>query len=125
MKGIVAALVAAPLAAGSPLFIDTIHSEAAPIVSSVNSEHVPDSYIVVFKDHVSKAGAEAHHAWVQDIHETGHNERLELRKRGLIDDIVAYAGLGHVYHMPGKLLGYSGHFDPATIEQVRASPDVE
>lgn len=125
MRGFTAALAALPLAAGSPLFIDTIHNEAAPIISSVNSKHIPNSYIVVFKDHVTKTAAEAHHLWVQDVHEGSHAERMELRKRGLIDEVESmFSGLKHTYHMPGKLLGYSGHFDDDVIEKVRMHPDV-
>ena len=125
MRGFVTALAALPLAAGSPLFIDTIHSDAAPIISSVNSKQIPNSYIVVFKDHVTKDGAEAHHSWVQSEHDDSHQARLDLRKRGLLEDAEAlFEGLKHTYHMPGKLLGYSGHFDDELIEKVRMHPDV-
>lgn len=125
MRGFLGLAALPALAAGSPLFIDTIHNEAAPIVSSVNSKHVPDSYIVVFKDHVTKGGAEAHHAWVQGVHDGTETERMELRKRGLLDNQESiFSGLKHTYHIPGKLLGYSGHFDADVIEKVRMHPDV-
>lgn len=125
MRGFITALAALPLAAGSPLFIDTIHHESAPIVSSVTSKHIPDSYIVVFKNHVTKDSAQAHHLWVQSVHDDSHKERMELRKRGLLDDTESiFSGLKHTYHM-NKFLGYSGHFDEATIEKVRSHPDVE
>lgn len=124
MRGLLGLAALPALAAGSPLFIDTIHNEAAPIVSSVNSKHIPDSYIVVFKDHVTKDAAEAHHMWVQGVHDE-HTERMELRKRGMVpDQDSVFSGLRHTYHMPGKLLGYSGHFDEDVIEKVRAHPDV-
>ena len=125
MRGFLGLAALPALAAGSPLFIDTIHNNAAPIVSSVNSKHVPNSYIVVFKDHVTRDAAEAHHSWVQSVHEDGHSERMELRKRGMVPDQESiFSGLKHTYHIPGKLLGYSGHFDEDVIEKVRKHPDV-
>ncbi|ETN40782.1 subtilisin-like serine protease pepC [Cyphellophora europaea CBS 101466] len=126
MRGFLGLAALPVLAAGSPLFIDTIHNGAAPIVSSVNSKHVPDSYIVVFKDHVSKDAAAAHQLWVQGVHDDSHTERMELRKRGINSDQESvFSGLKHTYHIPGKLLGYSGHFDEDVIEKVRMHPDVE
>jgi cerevisin len=125
MRGFLGLAALPALAAGSPLFIDTIHSEAAPIVSSVNSKHIPDSYLVVFKDHVTKAAAEAHHLWVQGVHDDSHSERMELRKRSMSSEQDSiFSGLKHTYHIPGKLLGYSGHFDEDVIEKVRSHPDV-
>jgi hypothetical protein len=125
MRGILGLAALPALAAGSPLFIDTIHNDAAPIVSSVNSKHVPNSYIVVFKDHVTKDAAEAHHLWVQGVHDDHSNERMELRKRSMASDQESiFSGLKHTYHIPGKFLGYSGHFDEDVIEKVRSHPDV-
>jgi cerevisin len=125
MRGFLSLAALPALAAGSPLFVDSIHNEAAPILSSVNSKHVPDSYIVVFKDHVSKDAAEAHHLWVQGVHDDRTSERMELRKRSMIPEQESiFAGLRHTYHIPGKLLGYSGHFDEDVIERVRRHPDV-
>lgn len=125
MRGFLGLAALPALAAGSPLFIDTIHKDAAPIVSSSNSKHIPNSYIVVFKDHVTKAGAEAHHLWVQGVHDDRTNERMELRKRSMSSDQESiFAGLKHTYHIPGKFLGYSGHFDEDVIEKVRSHPDV-
>jgi len=86
----------------------------------------PNSYIIKFKDHVTESSATDHHSWVQKIHLEGEDERLELRKRGLIpvvDDV--FRGLQHTYKIGAGFLGYSGHFDDAVIEQVRRHPDVE
>lgn len=125
MRGYLGLAALPVLAAGSPLFVDTIHNGDAPIVSSTTSKHVPNSYIVVFKDHVTKDAAVAHHSWVQSVHEDGHQERMELRKRGMLGDQESiFSGLKHTYHIPGKLLGYSGHFDEDVIEKVRKHPDV-
>ena len=110
------------LAWASPLFsTQTIHKEAAPILSSTNADAVPNSYIVVFKDHVTHGGANAHHAWVQDL----HSVKMDLRKRSQIpffDDI--FHGLKHTYNIAGSLRGYSGHFDESVVEEIRRHPDV-
>lgn len=112
------------LAAASPMMVDSIHNDAAPILSSSNSKHIPDSYMVIFKDHVSKKAADDHHSWVQDIHLTTQNTKGELKKRGAFSfQETIFQGLKHTYQMPG-LLGYSGHFDEDVIEQVRRHPDV-
>jgi cerevisin len=41
----------------------------------------------------------------------------------MVDDI--FHGLKHTYNIAGGLMGYSGHFDEDTIEQIRQHPDVE
>ncbi len=113
------------LAAGSPVLVDTIHNDAAPIVSSVNGQDIPNSYMVIFKKHVTQRGAQDHHLWVQDIHANSVSEKLELRKRSLLPfQESIFEGLKHTYHIPGRLLGYSGHFDEDVIEKVRRHPDV-
>jgi cerevisin len=113
------------LAAASPVIVDSIHNGAAPVLSSANAKEVPDSYIVVFKKHVTAASAAAHHSWVQDIHFDAENRRTELRKRSQFpfqDEM--FEGLKHTYNIAGQLMGYSGHFDDSVIEQVRRHPDV-
>lgn len=112
------------LAHASPLLIETIHSDAAPILSSSNAEEIANSYMVIFKKHVTSNAAKAHHGWVQDVHLTTQNTRTELRKRGLSFDDISYEGMKHTYDIGGKFLGYSGHFDDEVVEQVRRHPDV-
>lgn len=115
----------AAVAASSPVIIDTIHKDAAPIHSSSNSKPIANSYMVVFKKHVTQDAALAHHSWVQDVHLESQSFKTELRKRDQIslqDEV--YQGLKHTYNIPG-LMGYSGHFDENVIEQVRRHPDVE
>ncbi|KAK5083372.1 proteinase B [Exophiala xenobiotica] len=120
----VISLALAAVAASSPVLIDTIHNDAAPIHSSSNSEPIANNYMIVFKDHVTDAGAKAHQSWVQDVHEK-QVMKTELKKRDQISfQEEIYQGLKHTYSMPG-LMGYSGHFDEDTIEQVRRHPDVE
>ena len=105
--------------------VDTIHNEAAPILSSSNSKEIPDSYMVVFKDHVSQANAAVHHEWVQALHLETENTKTELRKRSQLPmSTDIFSGLKHTYNIAGKLLGYAGHFDEDVVEQVRRHPDV-
>ncbi|KAF1816382.1 vacuolar serine protease [Eremomyces bilateralis CBS 781.70] len=117
------------LAAASPIVnveIGTIHKDAAPVISSVHSQEIPNSYMVVFKKHVKEEHIQAHQSWVQGIHTKGESTRMELRKRSqlpIVDEV--FEGLKHTYNIPGSLLGYSGHFDDEVIEQVRRHPDVE
>ena len=125
MKGLFAGSLLPLLAAASPVLIDTIHRESAPILSAENAKAIPDSYIVVFKDHVTQNNALSHHEWVQDLHLKTQESRLELRKRSQLPFLdTIFEGLKHTYHIPGSLLGYSGHFDEDTIEEVRRHPDV-
>lgn len=126
MKGFFAAVpLLAALTAAAPALIETIHRDAAPIISSVNAKEIPDSYIVVFKKHVSHEAAAAHHSWVQDVHLSSENIRSDLKKRGQFPftDTI-FEGLKHTYNIAGSLLGYSGHFDDSVIDAIRRHPDV-
>jgi cerevisin len=114
------------LAAASPVLnVGTINQDSAPILSSTNAQEIPDSYIVVFKKHVTTEAAVRHHDWVRDMHTSSEDRRTELRKRSQFpfQDTV-YQGLKHTYDIAGDFLGYSGHFDENVIEQVRNNPDV-
>jgi cerevisin len=114
------------LASSAPTFsTETIHGDAAPLLTSANSEAIPDSYIVVFKKHVNEASASDHHSWVQNIHSESENVRTELRKRSQFPITTEiFEGLRHTYNIAGDFLGYSGHFDDEVIEKVRRHPDV-
>jgi len=127
MKSLISLTTLLPLlAASSPLFkVGTIHNEAAPVLSSVNAKEIPDSYIIVFKDHVSHGGAAEHHSWVQGLHTSSESSRMELRKRSQEPFLeTSYNGLKHTYKIAGGLLGYSGHFGEDVLEQIRRHPDV-
>lgn len=125
MKQLLSLLILPFLASGSPVLVDSIHNEAAPILSSSNAKELPNSYIIVFKKHVTDDVAAAHHSWVQDIHLENQITRTELRKREQFPfSGEAFEGLKHTYNIAGGLLGYSGHFDDDTIERVRRHPDV-
>ncbi|EMR65381.1 Subtilisin-like proteinase Spm1 [Eutypa lata] len=123
----VALLSLACAAAAAPSFsYETIHDGVAPVISSIGTDEIPNSYIVKFKKHVSDSAAADHHSWVQQIHTSREQERIELRKRGhfpSVDDV--FRGLAHTYKIGGDFLGYSGHFDDSVIEELRRHPDIE
>jgi cerevisin len=118
----VLALTVAAVAQASSFSVETIHDAAAPVLSSVEAEAIPDAYIVKFKDHVDDSAATVHHTWIQDMHSNGEQERLELRKRGEIAE--AFAGLKHTFNIGEGFKGYAGHFHESVIEQLRTHPDV-
>lgn len=125
MRGLVAFSLVACVSAAPSFTAETINGEHAPILSSSNAEVVPNSYIIKFKKHVDESSASAHHAWIQDIHASREQVRQDLKKRGqvpMLDDF--FHGLKHTYKIGEEFLGYSGHFDEETIEQVRRHPDV-
>jgi cerevisin len=125
MRGLIALGLAAVVSASPSFRVGTVHHGAAPLLSSNNAETVPNSYIIKFKEHVTDDGASDHQSWIQQVHSSREGERLELRKRGmipLVDDV--FHGLKHTYKVGTSFMGYSGHFDEETIEQVRRHPDV-
>ncbi|KAL8716446.1 MAG: hypothetical protein Q9220_000353 [cf. Caloplaca sp. 1 TL-2023] len=125
MKGLLALAVLPLLASSSPVIgVGTIHQDAAPILSSTQSQEIPDSYIVVFKKHVSHEAATLHHSWVQDQHVEVGKAKRQLSKRSQVS-LSTFGGLKHTYNLAGGFLGYSGHFDEDVIDRVRRHPDVE
>jgi cerevisin len=126
MKGYAVLSLAAVAAAAPRASVETIHGDAAPILSSANAEVIPNAYIVKFKKHVTDDKVSDHHTWIQELQTSRENVRLDLKKRGqfpLVDDV--FHGLKHTYKLGSEFLGYSGHFDDETIEKVRRHPDVE
>ena len=120
MRGLVALSLACVAAAAPSFSFETIHGEAAPVISSSTAEEVPNSYIIKFKDHVDASKADRHHGWIQSIHDASNDDQLELRKRGVSD---IFTGMKHTYNI-GDFRGYAGHFDDDVIEQIRNHPDV-
>jgi cerevisin len=125
MRGVIALSLAACAAAAPSVSFETVHGDAAPILSSSNAEAIPNSYIIKFKKHVTDNSVTAHQSWIQEIHTSRETERADLKKRGqsqLLDD--AFRGLKHTYKIGQDFVGYAGHFDDEVIEQVRRHPDV-
>jgi cerevisin len=105
--------------------IGTVHHDAAPVLSTQNSKAIPNSYIVKFKKHVRHHEANAHHEWINQLHFSTENQKLELRKRSSIPLVgQVFTGLKHTYNIANDFLGYSGHFSDEVIEQLRRHPDV-
>ena len=90
------------------------------------AEHeIPDSYIVVFKDHVKENSAIEHHTWVQELHTSlKKRSQIPLLKAGSEWLNDAADGLKHTFNLAGELLGYSGTFDESVVEEIRKHPDV-
>ena len=125
MKALISLAILPLLASASPLLVDSVQKDAAPILSSSNAKQLANSYIVVFKKHVTDEKATVHHSWVQDLHAQKQEARTELRKRSQVPFTdTLFEGFQHSYNIAGGLLGYSGHFDDETIEEVRRHPDV-
>lgn len=124
MKGLLALTLLPLLATASPMIgVDTIHNDAAPVLSSSLSQEIPDSYIVVFKKEISSSSAAGHHDWVQEQHHECAKVKRELHKRSQIP-LQTFGGLKHTFDIAGGLVGYTGHFDEEVIERVRRHPDV-
>lgn len=82
---------------------------AAP-VNLTATEIVPGKFIVTLKEGITARGVESHLEWARDIH------ALSLSRRGL-------AGVENTYDIH-DFHAYAGEFDEATIEEIKASPDV-
>jgi len=114
------------LATASPLF-ERASQDVAPLISPKVAEHeIPDSYLVIFKDHVKESGATKHHSWVQELHTTSLKKRsqIPLFKSGSEWLNDAADGLKHTYNIAGGILGYAGTFDESVLEEIRRHPDV-
>ena len=124
MRGLLALSLLPLLAAASPMIgVESIHNDAAPVLSSSLSQEIPDSYIVVFKKDVSSSSAAGHHEWVQEKHHECAKAKRDLHKRSQTP-IQVFDGIRHTFDIAGGLVGYSGHFDEDVIEKVRRHPDV-
>ena len=124
MKGVIGLLLTAA-ASASPVVLESIHNDAAPIMSSANAKEIPNSYMIKFKSHVTQNLAAEHHGWVQDLHTKTQTYKSELKKRSqepFMEEL--FGGLKHTYNIASGFLGYSGHFDEDVIEEIRRHPDV-
>jgi len=122
MKGFFSTLALPLLAAATPVF-RTGANDIAPLVAAQNAQVIPDSYIVVFKKHVSHGQAAEHHSWVKDVHNSCQQRKRSKRSQMPFVDTI-FNGMKHTYNIGSEFLGYSGHFDQDVIEQIRRHPDV-
>lgn len=87
MRSVIALSVAA-VAQASSFQVGTIHESSAPVLSNIEANAIPDNYIIKFKDHVDEKGVDKHRSWIQSIHDEGEQQRLELRKRSSILELM-------------------------------------
>lgn len=80
---------------------------AAPVASQPQARAIPNKYIVTLKE---TADVESHLAWAKDIH------ARSLGRRDL-------SGVEKTFNI-SDFNGYSGSFDDATIEEIKASDAV-
>lgn len=86
-------------------------ASAAPTpVNARASEPIPNKFIVTLKEGIASTDRESHLAWVSDVH------AQSLGRRQL-------AGVEKTYNI-STFQGYAGSFDEATIEEIKASPEV-
>ncbi|CAG8622958.1 8634_t:CDS:2 [Paraglomus occultum] len=89
----------------------------APLLSYPNAEHIPDEYIVVFKDAVTDERVSCHH---NDVDSLLYEER-KMFKRGFMNELIS--GIQHTYDFEG-FRGYSGRFSESVLAKIRQSDDV-
>lgn len=80
---------------------------AAPVASPPQARAIPSKYIVTLKE---TADVESHLGWVKDVH------ARSLGRRDL-------AGVEKTFNI-SDFNGYSGSFDDATIEEIKANDAV-
>ncbi|CAG8452817.1 1379_t:CDS:2 [Acaulospora colombiana] len=92
--------------------------QLAPLFSSANSQVIPDSYIIVFKEQVERKHIENHHHRIRSL---VNEENNKLAKRGFLDKLIS--GIKHTYNFK-SLKGYSGRFTDDVLERIRSSEEV-
>jgi hypothetical protein len=85
---------------------------AAPTSSSGVDDTIPGSYIITLKQDIIPPVVKAHMNWVGKVHQRS------LKKRD------SDKGVEKTYETEAGFRGYSGTFDPATIKQIKNSPEV-
>jgi cerevisin len=93
-----------------------------------HAKSASNSYIVIFKSHVTDAIASSHYEWLWGLHREqksridglGFSTQHPI-DRGLESSLV---GLEDTYDIGGRFLGYTGSFSPTIIDQIRAHQDV-
>lgn len=82
------------------------------LTTTTSAEIIPDQYIITLSDALAERDVHSHVQWATGVHS----------RRSAAPGSIATTGLRHTY--TGHLNGYAGHFDSATIEEIRAHPDV-
>ncbi|KAG9184938.1 oryzin [Alternaria panax] len=90
-------------------------ANAAPVEAPRANEAIPGKFIIQLKPDTDLASIVAHHNKVRSIH------ARNLARRG--DDSASGTPVEHEYGF-GNFKGYAGSFDDATIELLKALPEV-
>ncbi|CAG8640355.1 7362_t:CDS:2 [Acaulospora morrowiae] len=105
-------------AASAPYHSSHEEQRVAPLYSSPDSQVIPDSYIVVFKEQLEKKHIDCHHNKIRSLVE---EENDKLNKRGFLDKLIS--GIKHTYSFK-NLKGYAGRFTDDVLEKIRRSDEV-
>jgi oryzin len=98
------------LAAAAAPFI----ANAAPVASRAVDDLIPGKYIIQLKPDTDVASIALHHNKVRSIY------ARNLARR---DGIAEVGGLEREFQI-GEFKAYSGSFDDATVEELKAMPEV-
>lgn len=98
---------------------------------STQSHIISDSYLVVLQDHLEDHEVERHHAHVHALHQ--HHQQLVSAQSEGAGAGPQLEGLVHKFNIGKKankqarqaLKGYSGKFNAATLDAIRAMRDVK
>ncbi|EON64454.1 hypothetical protein W97_03685 [Coniosporium apollinis CBS 100218] len=97
--------------------IPLIAAAPVPQDDTFGIQAIPGKYIITLKEGIAPPKAEAHVAWVTDV----HRRSLELERRDGKNK-ANRKGIEQKYN--GTFTGYAGEFDDATINAIKASADV-
>jgi hypothetical protein len=100
------------LAAVALLPLTGVLAAPAAISQLKDGDIIQGSYIVVLKSDASSSDLQSHQAWAGRVHAEAKSKRASTS-----------AGFKHTYEF-GKLKGYSGEFDKATINEISNRPEV-
>ncbi|OWB77345.1 serine-type endopeptidase activity protein [[Candida] boidinii] len=104
-------------------------SEANALVTSpvASKNLIPHSYIIVFKDQVSKDQINFHQEWANEV------QSQSFLKLTMEDDFVStiksqglktHGGILDMFHIDGLFSGYHGYFTEEAIQLINRHPDV-
>ncbi|KAI5813591.1 alkaline proteinase [Pyronema omphalodes] len=100
------------LAAVALLPLTGVLAAPAAISKLKDGDVIQNNYIVVLKSDASSSDLQSHQAWAGRIHAESKSKRASTS-----------AGFKHTYEF-GKMKGYSGEFDEATIKEISSRPEV-
>ncbi|KAJ1644015.1 proteinase B [Coemansia asiatica] len=105
--------IVAGIVSGSPVRSTVVGT--APLLASYDAEVVPDSYIVVFKDHIKpgKHSLQSHFSWLTSSIQEANARAPAYKDANKIN---------HVYQ--DALVGYAGQFEPEILDRIRQADEV-